>query len=296
MSEKVITYQQFKYDEKRPFYISNVRGYITDPSSGYFSAHWHYEMEFAYSLWGSSTHYIDGKQFRNSPNGLIIVNSESIHSIIQDPVNAQLDGKAGMVLLIAREYLEKMIPEFSNLYFLQQDPLRPQIRQILEQISSYVEDHYSPAHFYGGLYLEGMIHLLFYYLMEDGVRKRNQYLTLNEQKNVERLRGILFFIREHYKERFTQEDVAGRFYFSRGYFSSFFKENTGQSFKEYIDSYRVEQAKKDLIYTDHSVLDIALEHGFADSRGFINTFKKIYNITPLQFRKKISESDWQDHL
>lgn len=294
MSERVITYQQFKYDEKCPFYIGNIDGYITDPRPEYFSAHWHYEMEFAYSLCGSSTHYIDGKKLRSSPNGLIIVNSESIHSIIPDSVNAQLEGKTGMVLLIAREYLKKMIPDFSNLYFLQQDPLRLEIRQILEQISLYVDNHYNPAHFYGGLYLEGMIHLLFYYLMQDGVRKRNQYLTLNEQKNVERLRGILFYIREHYKERFTQEDVAGRFYFSRGYFSSFFKENMGQSFKEYIDSYRVEQAKRDLIYTDHSMLEIALEHGFADSRGFINTFKKIYGITPLQFRKKMVESGRQD--
>ena len=135
-----------------------------------------------------------------------------------------------------------------------------------------------------------------YYLMENGVRKRDQYFTINAQKDVERLKGILFYIRKHYKERFTQEEVAKRFYFSRGYFSSFFKDNTGQTFKEYLDGYRVEQARRDLIYSDKSVLDIALEHGFADSRGFINTFKKIYGITPLQYRKKITEYHGQDAL
>ncbi len=30
MSEIVITYQQFKYDEKYPFYIGNIDGYITE--------------------------------------------------------------------------------------------------------------------------------------------------------------------------------------------------------------------------------------------------------------------------
>jgi AraC-like DNA-binding protein len=57
------------------------------------------------------------------------------------------------------------------------------------------------------------------------------------------------------------------------------------TFVEYVSKCRVHQARILLISTDMSVLDIALECGFSDSRRFIMSFKKEYGITPLQYRK-----------
>lgn len=49
---------------------------------------------------------------------------------------------------------------------------------------------------------------------------------------------------------------------------------------------RVNAAKDSLVQTGKSVLEIAMDCGFSDSRGLINMFNKFEGITPLQYRKK----------
>lgn len=44
-------------------------------------------------------------------------------------------------------------------------------------------------------------------------------------------------------------------------------------------------ARNELLKTERTVLDIALDNGFSDARGFINAFKRQYGTTPLQYRK-----------
>lgn len=49
--------------------------------------------------------------------------------------------------------------------------------------------------------------------------------------------------------------------------------------------YRLKQAYDPIVYTERSILDIALDCGFADARGLINAFKRVYGDTPYQYRK-----------
>ena len=80
--------------------------------------------------------------------------------------------------------------------------------------------------------------------------------------------------------------MAQKFYFSRGYFSSFFKKYTGKTFKTYLTEVRILHAESMLKDTDNSISQIAQDTGFNDERRLIETFKKYYHITPGNFRKK----------
>jgi AraC-like DNA-binding protein len=61
------------------------------------------------------------------------------------------------------------------------------------------------------------------------------------------------------------------------------------TFKEYLSDYRVNMARNDLLNSDKSILEIALECGFTDARGYINAFKKIYGTTPFHYRKDMGK-------
>ena len=116
-------------------------------------------------------------------------------------------------------------------------------------------------------WLTGKVYELMYWICRDGLVLKEEVLPVNSQKNLERLRGIMEYVREHYTEPVTQGEVARRFYFTREYFSRFFKKNTGLTFKEYLTRYRVNAARDDLLNTDKTILEIAVNHGFADARG-----------------------------
>mgnify|MGYP003210763339 FL=1 len=156
--------------------------------------------------------------------------------------------------------------------------------QLMKEFSYYAgkEKEHEP---YENLRLMSMLYELMYLLCRDDLVVRETVFPINNQKNLERLRGIMQYVEVHYTEEITQYEVAERFYFTKEYFSRFFKKNTGMTFKEYVMHYRLKQAYDPIVYTERSILDIALDCGFADARGLINAFKRVYGDTPYQYRK-----------
>ena len=94
------------------------------------------------------------------------------------------------------------------------------------------------------------------------------------------------FIDANYRSKIYIEDAAKIASMSESYFSYFFKEYTGKTFKEYIAILRVEKSKELLIGTYKTITEIAFETGFNDSAYFNKVFKKIENVTPSKYRKK----------
>ena len=72
------------------------------------------------------------------------------------------------------------------------------------------------------------------------------------------------------------------------YFSSFFKKNTGENFKDYVNRIRVRHAVSLLISTDLKTYEIAEKVGFGEVRVFNAAFQKIYQETPGSYRKRVS--------
>lgn len=68
--------------------------------------------------------------------------------------------------------------------------------------------------------------------------------------------------------------------------SQLLNERLGMNFNTYINSYRIEEAKKLLIANpDRTVLTIAYEVGFNSKSSFYESFTKITGITPVEYRK-----------
>lgn len=101
-----------------------------------------------------------------------------------------------------------------------------------------------------------------------------------------RLKPALEHIHGHFRERLRQADMAKLCWISADYFSRLFRQETGSTFSSYINSLRLEEAKRSLVEGEESVVSIAYSLGFEDSGYFIRTFKKATGETPAVYRLK----------
>ena len=87
----------------------------------------------------------------------------------------------------------------------------------------------------------------------------------------------------------TVQKLADRLSISTAHLSQTINEQRGQTFSDFINSYRVEEAKRKLLdpACKHlSVLGIAEEVGFNSKSSFNAVFKKHTDMTPSEFRAR----------
>lgn len=84
--------------------------------------------------------------------------------------------------------------------------------------------------------------------------------------------------------KFSLKHLADHVHMNPSYLSVLFKEETGQTFSEYLNRQRLNLAKRLLLGTDKKIYEIAEETGFSTSKYFIKVFREAEGITPKEFR------------
>ncbi|SFA92542.1 AraC-like ligand binding domain-containing protein [Cohnella sp. OV330] len=100
-----------------------------------------------------------------------------------------------------------------------------------------------------------------------------------------RVSEVVRYINEHYAEPLSLRLLSERFFVSPYYLSRSFKEATGFSFVEYVNSVRVKEAKKLLEQTALQVNQIARKAGFRSVAHFGRVFKEVTGHAPMYYRK-----------
>ncbi len=113
------------------------------------------------------------------------------------------------------------------------------------------------------------------------------------RKNVSR--GVLGMvekeIRENYASNITLRSLSEKYYVNSAYLGQLFRKKYGQSFKDYLNNYRMEQAADALLRTDKKIVQIAEDVGYHDLDYFTNRFIQVKGCTPARFRKKMQQGD-----
>lgn len=246
--------------------------------------HWHDELEVVYITRGACMHHIDGRSYKSKSGSVIVTNCSSVHSIIPDKLEGYDNKLNAIVLQIDRKFLNENILGFEYLYFTNNlIDERSEIKQTLLEIHKYY--HQATKGENDILYIKSLLFKLLYFLLEENPRIQSEIEVLKVDKNICRIKEVINYIEANYQLKLRQEEVAKRFFFTPEYFSRYFKSNTGMTFTEYLTKYRLIQAVDELIKTDNSITNIAMNNGFSDDRRFIICFKRNYNTTPLQYRK-----------
>ncbi|MEG0765241.1 MAG: response regulator [Pseudoflavonifractor sp.] len=94
------------------------------------------------------------------------------------------------------------------------------------------------------------------------------------------------YLREHYRESDLSVDrLCGYLHISQSYFSTIFKQETHQSYVQYLTDLRMERAMELLRTTDDKTYLIAQQVGYDEPNYFGYVFKKKFGVSPSQYRK-----------
>lgn len=97
--------------------------------------------------------------------------------------------------------------------------------------------------------------------------------------------NIIQYIRVNRKD-VNLESLAQHFNLSEGYISRFIKRETGYSFSQLLRDIKMREAAKLLISTKMSIEEIIDKVGYTDMSHFYKNFKKIFGVTPAEYRQK----------
>jgi YesN/AraC family two-component response regulator len=93
------------------------------------------------------------------------------------------------------------------------------------------------------------------------------------------------FIESHYHEPIRLIDAAGVCSLRPHEFSRVFKQEQGQTFREFIARYRIKKAQEMLKHPSATITDVALATGFNDLSFFGQLFRRYMGMTPSRFRR-----------
>ena len=107
----------------------------------------------------------------------------------------------------------------------------------------------------------------------------------NEESKDERLLQITNYIYANYKT-VTLDDLSEEFFLSKPYLSKYIKEKSGETFGDILKKVRMKKARAMLKSSNATVESIAESVGYQNVEHFNRIFKKMYDLTPVQFRNR----------
>ena len=251
--------------------------------------HWHNDMENVYIKKGMGTIAVNLCPFKVSQGDIVVIPPGQLHSIQQIPGHSM-------------EY-ENIIFQLSILMAPKGDLCTTEFFHPLRQGKISFDSHY-PA---GSLHHSGLAECLdamdeicknfppgyqlaikgqlftFFYRLRSCIQAP---MPRQRNKSLDRLKGILKYVETNYSEKISIDDAARICNFSKSHFMKFFKEHMTISFTDYLNDYRLTIAARFLSSSEDTIANIAVETGFGNLSYFNRSFKRKYQCTPTEFRKK----------
>lgn len=252
--------------------------------------HYHRELELLYINKGSGKRYIGSHISYFKGGELILIGPMLPHYSYVDPVlpnqkkvSVQLrEGFPGVTLL--------MMPE-----------MQP-IRQLLERAKLGVS-------FFGqtkteiGKKLEELSdaspidRVILTFEILKLLAQSEEYKVLNSEgykieiapQDNERIRNIFNFVRENFTRQISLDEIAEETSMTPPSFARYFKKNTGKTFTQFVNEYRLVHASKLLSEKPTSITDICFESGFNNFSHFNKLFKDYTGQSPSDYRREFKQ-------
>ncbi len=112
------------------------------------------------------------------------------------------------------------------------------------------------------------------------------YVNRYSKKEQERIRQIYAMVDERYQNKIHVEEVAALCNLTKPAFCRYFKKATGNTFINFLNQYRISQAKR-LLLLGKNVSETCYDCGFESLSYFNRTFKKVTGENPSSFKANI---------
>ncbi|MCI8417802.1 MAG: AraC family transcriptional regulator [Lachnospiraceae bacterium] len=259
----------------------------------YFPRHRHNYVEMVYMYQGKTTHILEGKeQVVLGQGDLLFLNQNVVHEIL--PASEEDIGINFLVQpeffdtafrmvedeSLLRDFLVNILTRSSDtsiyLYFQARDVLP--VQHLLENmIWSLV---------YRQEYRRNINQITMGLLFMHLVNSSSKILFGNQnQFDQERVARTLAYIESHYP-RAALEELCQELHQSPSQLSKFIKKHTGHTFKQLLQTKRLNQAVFLLTTTELSVSDIIAAVGYDNTSYFYRVFQERFHMTPGEYRRK----------
>lgn len=264
--------------------------------------HWHDEAEILFFSGGEFRLEINMESFSVRSECFYFINPGELHSIITETAASHWEDAVvfspGILSFDsyddAQIHLVKPIQNGKLLFprciepqhpaFL---PLRNAFLDIMRAFGQRTEDSVSDSSLVTNdltsqLYIKSSLLYILATLSAHGLFMPSEK---NFDKRVETIKTALTYIKSNYHEKIYISDLARQVNLNEQYFCRLFKKAIGCPPVEYINEYRIKQAKRLLEESDLPVMEICLECGFNNQGNFLQEFRRRTGTTPLQYRK-----------
>ena len=250
--------------------------------------HWHTEFEFVYIESGTVTFWIGEKQFTLSEGNGVFINSKILHRF-HSPTGAAIPNFVCMPFFIAAQdsfiYHKYILPVISsNLTFqVFHDNISWQAKalSIIKQIIA-VQDCTSSSE----LATSYLLQMLWLEIYENADIKYTKDHINESASSQARLQLMMQYIHQNYIRDISLGDIAEHAKISKSTVLNLFRRYLHITPINYLINYRLNEAAHLLTKTEKKINTISYETGFNNVDYFCRLFKKHYQLTPTEYRKK----------
>lgn len=257
--------------------------YVGDSQGGnsHYPMHWHNNLELNLVLEGSIKGKINGKKIFTSKGEIFFVNSGDLHET--DAVDKNII--KAITILLSYDLLKEYFKEVDSYYFDLVENKNAQLK--LKNIILECATLYQAKNEFYELELSIALRKICSILLKECSRKR-QDIKYNryEQKCIANLKKAITYMENHYTDELTLQSVAAEVGMAPTYFSRFIRKTTDETFYSYLTKIRLYHAYTELINSESSITEIAMNNGFVNVKSFIEYFKKVYKVPPARYRNK----------
>jgi AraC-like DNA-binding protein/uncharacterized cupin superfamily protein len=254
-----------------------------------FGFHWHYhpEIELCYVHSGTGTRMIGDSVNEFKAGDLVLIGGNLPHTWISQKY---VDKKSEAMQVFVIQFLPDLLPvELLN------NPSFLEIKKMLQKASKgiFIKENLQLKSFFDSLvglkevekFIE-LLQLLNKLSQENNIEllASDQYSPLLSGENQKRMIDVFGYIHNHYTENISLKQIADIACLNEASFCRYFGKNTGQTFTEYVNDLRINQACQLIRNSDKSILEISQEVGFNSYTNFNRCFVKRKNRSPRVFK------------
>lgn len=253
--------------------------------------HCHKEIEIIYSYKGSVNIGIDDRLMALEEGEIILFSGGQPHSFLSSPDSERFVYQFDLQIFdeaVVQETLS--LRELFETRELHSRCWPEELKRVAQSLLLELYETFSKNEKGKNFAILGSLYQLiaaFYQSLPEKTSVRSvEHTRIRYKDTLEYVNTVLEYVKHHYNEPITLEEIAKHTGFSPYYFTRFFKKNTGKTFVQFLTEYRISQAKFILINEKVPVAEVAERSGFSNIKTFHHVFKRTVGCSPMQYQKQ----------
>lgn len=278
-------YEKTVLEQDFPFRLLFNDGYGITPH------HWHEDIEIIYLMEGSVKVGVNNELYNLKKEDVLIIPPGGVHYFLKEmeySERAVIQFRISIydTFLTGNKDRVAIKPMFNKCRFLSKGD---DFHTLMEnQIKGIIKEYNEKSNGYK-MFLRARLYdlagILIRYMPKDCE-------NINYEKQKERLGKldtVMQYVENNYSNNITLDEISKIAGFSKFHFTRFFKENTGMTFIDYLNNFRISMAEWTLINEECSITEVSFKIGFNSIKTFNRVFKNLKGCSPMEYRKIVNK-------